>query len=434
MAPPHHQTNRNHRDYGNRSRSYTSRAQTGGSQNEDVAAAQRAVDEAMERQRQAQRAVDEAMKWQREVQREVDEAIKRQQEVQREVARRENRADSGAHSQRSLHPSLASNRNTSVARNGNQSSFRQASRPTGITKPQQPSSVGPSDLVPEAERRDFVDTRHMPGGVIVVSKSLSSGEQRRSYHFPPNRTGSMEGVTYDMDELKAAGEHVQRTTGCNRISFRVEARKNDAKSFIENEDVVMRVISSDRRTRGQVEALGEPSRATEISRQPGTECVNCRSKTHTLRHCLDTEGDGEMPGCVLCNKMTHAVDECRGFQRMSLKEQVELLVFERANMPRLKVSEDFPMWYELLEQGIASGAIDANGVMEGFPWSSPFCEDLTWEDRGDRVRDLQKHFDDSGFDTSKLPADPNTATLEQVRSYYPGQSQTSAAPGPSSSG
>ncbi|KAF5530051.1 hypothetical protein FMEXI_13792 [Fusarium mexicanum] len=413
MAPPHHQINRNHRDYWNRSRSYTSRSQTGGSLNEAVAAAKRAVDQAMERQRQAQHAFDEAMKWQREVQREVGEAIKRQQEVQREVARLENRADSGAHSQRRLHPSpyVASNRNTSVARNRNVPSFRQASRPTGITKPQQSSSLGldlPSDPVPQAERRDFVDTRHRPGGVTVVTKSLSSDEQRRSYHFPPNRNGSMEGVTYDMDELKAAGEHVQRTTGCNRISFRVEARKND-------------------------EALGEPSRATEISRQPGTECANCRTKTHTLRHCLDTEGLGEMPCCILCNRNNHLVDECRQFQDMSLKQQVELLVFERANMPRVKVSEDFPMWYELLEQGIASGDIDVNGPMKGFPWSGSFCSDLGWEGHGDTVRALQKQFDDSGFDTSKLPADPNTETLEQVRSYYPDQSQTSAAPGPSSS-
>ncbi|KAF5232488.1 hypothetical protein FANTH_12949 [Fusarium anthophilum] len=416
MAPPHHQNNRSQREYQNGSRSYTSRAQTGGSQNEDVAAAQRAVNQAMERQRQAQRAVDEAMEFQREVQREVGEAIKRQQEVQREVSCLKHRANSGAHSQRRFDRrlSVASNRNTSVVLNRNVSSFRRATRRTGITKPQQSSSVGlglPSDLVHEAERRDFVDTRHMPGGVIAVN--------------------NMEGVTYDMDELKAAGEHVQRTTGCDRISFRVEARKNDAKSFIENEDVVTRVISSNGRTEGQVEALGEPSRATEISRQPGTECVNCRSKTHTLRHCLDTEGDGEMPGCVLCNKMTHAVDECGRFQRMSLKEQVELLVFERANMPRLKVSKEFPAWYELLEQGIASRAVDANAVMEGFPWSSPFCGDLTWEDHGDKVRALQKQFDDSGFDTSKLPADPNTDTLEQFRSYYPGQSQTSAAPGPS---
>ncbi|KAF5580275.1 uncharacterized protein FSUBG_13428 [Fusarium subglutinans] len=136
MAPPHHRINHNHRDYRDRSRSYTSRAQTGGSQDEDVVAAQRAVDQAMEQQRQAQHAVDEAMKWQREVQREVDEAIKRQQEVQREVARLENRADSGAHSQRRLHPSpyVASKRKTSVARNRNVPSFRQASRPIGITK------------------------------------------------------------------------------------------------------------------------------------------------------------------------------------------------------------------------------------------------------------------------------------------------------------
>ncbi|KAF5575879.1 hypothetical protein FPCIR_12930 [Fusarium pseudocircinatum] len=427
MAPPHHQNNRNNRDYRNRSRSpsRTSRAQTGGSQNEDVTAAQQTVDQAMERQRQAQRGVAEAMKWQREVQREVDEALERQRqvrreavealerqrEVQREVYRLEHRANGQNRSHR--RPSVASNRNTS--------SSHRAERPTGITKPQQSSSAGQGvtmNLVHEAERRDFVTTRHGPGGVSVVNKSLSTGEQKRSYHFPPYLTGSMEGATHDMDELKAVGEHVQRVNGCDGVSFHVEPRIKDAKRFLDNADVVTRVTSSSGRTKGQVEALGEPSRVTEISRQPGSECAFCESKTHTLRHCLDASGHREISGCILCNKNNHFVDKCRQFRDMSLKQQVEPLVFERANMPRIKVSEDFPEWYELLEEGIASGDIDANAPMKGFPWSGSFCSDLGWEDHGDKVKALQQEFDESGFDMSILPVDPNAASLSAVRDYY----------------
>ncbi|PNP79525.1 hypothetical protein FNYG_07141 [Fusarium nygamai] len=412
MAPPHRQDNRNHRDDRNRSRSRTSRAQAGGSQNEDVAAAQRAVDQAMERQRQAQRGVDEAMKWQRQ--------------VQRELSRLEHRANSQRRSHRI--PSVASNRNTS---------FRQGRRPTGINKPQQSSSVGQDftmNLGSEAERRDFVNTHHGPGGMGAVNKPLS-GEQRRSYRFPPNRTGSMEGVTDDTDELKAVGEHVLKVNKGAYLSYHVEPRRHDAKSFMENEEVLVRVTSSNGRTKqGKVATLGEPSRFTEISRRPDIECVNCRLKTHTLRHCLDADSEDQIYGCILCNKENHFVDECHRFQSMSLKEQVELMVFERANMPRLAVSKQFPKWYDLLEQAISSGDIDANGPMKGFPWTGQFCLDLCYEKGGDTIRALQKEFDESGFDTSILRVDPNTDSLQQVRLYYADQPQASGAPGPSSSG
>ncbi|RBR13018.1 hypothetical protein FVER53590_06615 [Fusarium verticillioides] len=425
MAPPHHEDNRNHRADRDRSRSRsrTSRAQAGVSQNEDVAAAQRAVDQAMERQRQAQRGVDEAMKWQREVQHEVDEALERQRQVQREaVEALERRANSQRRSHRI--PSVASNRNTS---------FRQASRPAGITKPQQSSSAGRDftmNLGSEAERRDFVNTHHGPGGMGGANKPLG-GEQRPSYRFPLNRTGTMEGVAYDTGELKAVGDHVLKVNKGAHLSYLVEPRWNDAKRFMENEEVLVRATSSNGRTKLCKGATpGEPNRFTETSRQPDVKCVNCRLKTHTLRHCLDAENEPEIYGCILCNNENHTVDQCRQFKSMSLKEQVELLVFNRANMPRLAVSKQFPKWYDLLEQAISSGDIDANGSMKGFPWTGQFCLDLCHEEGGETIRALQKKFDESGFDMTILPVDPNTDSLQQVRLYYADQ----RAPGPSSSG
>ncbi|KAF5543366.1 hypothetical protein FNAPI_9688 [Fusarium napiforme] len=80
-------------------------------------------------------------------------------------------------------------------------------------------------------------------------------------------------------------------------------------------------------------------------------------------------------------------------------------------MPGLMVSKRFPKWYDLLEQAISSGDIDANGPMKGFPWSGSFCSDLGWEGCGDTIRALQKKFDESGFNMSILPVDPNTASL-----------------------
>ncbi|KAF5543367.1 hypothetical protein FNAPI_9689 [Fusarium napiforme] len=256
MAPPHRQDNRSHRDDRDRSRSRTSRAQAGGSQDEDVAAAQRAVDQALERQRQAQRGVDEAMKWQREVQREVDEALERQRQVQREaVEALERRANSQRRSHRI--PSVASNRNTY---------YRQGRRPTGITKPQQSSRVGQAftNLAPSAERRDSANTHHGPGGMGAVNNPLS-GEQRRSYRFPPNCGGSVEGVTQDPSEVEAVGDHLLNSMGYDSVSYRVEPRWNDTKRFMENEEVLVRVTSSDGRTKlGKGATRGEPSQNTEI--------------------------------------------------------------------------------------------------------------------------------------------------------------------------
>ncbi|KAF5572311.1 hypothetical protein FPANT_13203 [Fusarium pseudoanthophilum] len=399
MAPPHHQSDRNgsHRS--------TSGAQAESSQNEDVVAAQRAVDEAMERQRQAQLDVEKAMKRQREVQREVAEAMERQ----REVVRQQSRAASvtggqarggrrGSQSQTRSHrqPSIPSNRNTSAASNRNTSSFRRASRATGITNPQQSSSVWQG-----------VTTNHVPEA------------ERHSYHIPPNCGGSVEGFTKDPSELEAVGDHLLNSMGYDSVSYRVEPKWNDAKRFMENEEVLVRVTSSNGRTKpGKGATLGEPGRFTEISQEPVIRCVNCRLKTHTLRHCLDAENEPEIYGCILCNNDNHMVDQCGQFKSMSLKEQVDLLVFERANMPGLAVSKDFPKWYDLLEQAISSGDIDANGPMKGFPWTGQFCCNLCCEEGGDTIRALQKKFDESGFDMSILPVDPNTASLSAVQGCY----------------
>ncbi|KAF5969660.1 hypothetical protein FCOIX_10795 [Fusarium coicis] len=413
MAPPHIQDNRHHHDERDRSRSRSRTSRTRGSQNQDAAAAQRAVDEAMERQR--------------------------------EVARLQSRVASVAGDQcrfggggTRVHrpPSVPSHRIPSVASNRS-TSLRQGRRPTGINKPQQSSSMGQDftmNLGSEAERRDFVNTHHGPGGMDGVNKP-SIGEQRRSYRFPPNLTASMEGVTHDTAKLKAVGEHVLKVNKGAHLSYRVEPRRNDAKSFMENEEVLARVTSSNSRTiQGKVATPGEPSRFTEVSQEPGIRCVNCRLKTHTLRHCLDAENEPDIYGCILGNNENHVVDECNQFQSMSLKEQVELLVFERANMPPLAVSKGFPKWYDLLEQAISSVDIDASGPMKGFPWTGQFCLDLGNEEGGDTIRALQKEFDESGFNMSILLVDPNTDSLQQVRLYYADQPRASSAPGPSSSG
>ncbi|KLO81577.1 uncharacterized protein FFB20_14865 [Fusarium fujikuroi] len=437
MAPPHRQNNCNHRYDRNRSPHRTSWGQTGGPQNEDTRAAQRAVDEAierhrqaqrqvdeaMERQRQAQREVDGAMERQRQAQREVDEAMKRQRQgaVQREVARAQSltapptdgqtRGGSrGSQSQTRSHriPSVASNRNTSA--------LRQASRPTGITKPQQTPSVGlrvPMSAAPEAEGQDFVAGHHRTAHTGVVNQTLGTGGQHH-YHFPASTGfGGMYGVTSDTNYLKAVGDHVEKVNQCSGVSYRVEPSRNDAQSFMENEEKLVRVTTATGRT---ANALGEPSRI-ETSRQPSNECVYCKSKTHTLRHCLDAD-EGMIYGCVICNKDDHLVDECHQFRDMSLKQQVELLVFDRANMPRLAVSKGFPKWYDLLERAISSGDIDDKEPMKGFPWTGKFCTEICYEGNGGTIKALQEQFDESGFDTSILPVDSNRASLRAVRNCY----------------
>lgn len=269
------------------------------------------------------------------------------------------------------------------------------------------------NAVPEAEGQDFVASHHGTAHTGVVNQTLGTGGQHQ-YHFPASTGfGGMHGVTGDTNYLKAVGDHVEKVNKCSGVSYRVEPRINDAKSFMENEEKLVRVTTATGRT---ANALGEPS-GVETSRQPSSECVYCKSKTHTLRHCLDADED-MIYGCVICNKDDHLIDECHQFRDMSLKQQVELLVFDRANMPRLAVSKGFPRWYDLLERAISSGDIDDNEPMKGFPWTGKFCTEICYEGNGGTIKALQEQFDESGFDTSILPLDSNRASLRAVRNCY----------------
>jgi hypothetical protein len=79
----------------------------------------------------------------------------------------------------------------------------------------------------------------------------------------------MEGVTHDTDKLKAVGEHVLKVNKGAYLSYRVEPIWNDANRFMENEEVLVRVTSSNGRTKQGKVPPGEPSRFTEIPQQQG---------------------------------------------------------------------------------------------------------------------------------------------------------------------
>ncbi|KAM0241331.1 hypothetical protein ACHAPO_002138 [Fusarium lateritium] len=131
----------------------------------------------------------------------------------------------------------------------------------------------------------------------------------------------------------------------------------------------------------------------------GKSCGLCKSKGHTLEHCLLTE-NGFIKGCVLCNTTSHNVDRCAKFTGLSMDAKLNLLVNERAGLPPLSTVKS---WSNMMLAWLHDNESRGKEAPVGYPWSNLHASIVSGGVYGRLNYKLQSRFDRSGHDRSILP-------------------------------
>ncbi|KFA77399.1 hypothetical protein S40288_03095 [Stachybotrys chartarum IBT 40288] len=102
-------------------------------------------------------------------------------------------------------------------------------------------------------------------------------------------------------------------------------------------------------------------------------CPNCQKLGHALHQCVAAlPGDGGMiPGCTICNTMSHTVDSCLKFGTLSSEGKHRVIVASRAMMPPLRLSVG--TWHEKAYRMFHENPAVARA---GMPWSENFAQEI----------------------------------------------------------
>ncbi|CEI38630.1 hypothetical protein FVEN_g4815 [Fusarium venenatum] len=129
----------------------------------------------------------------------------------------------------------------------------------------------------------------------------------------------------------------------------------------------------------------------------GKSCGMCKSKSHTMEHCLL---NGSIAGCVLCDTTSHDIDECTKFTGLSMDEKLNLLINERAGLPPLRTSE---LWHQMLLAWLHDKESEGKEAPSMYPWTLDHASNVSRGVDGRHNYKLQSRFDRSGRDRSILP-------------------------------
>lgn len=134
---------------------------------------------------------------------------------------------------------------------------------------------------------------------------------------------------------------------------------------------------------------GRPAR----TENPG-RCPNCQNLGHDLSQCVVClPGDGGMiPGCTLCNTMSHTVDSCLNFGTLPSEDRYGILVGSRAMMPPLRLSVG--TWHEEAYKMFQENPAVAQA---GIPWSENFAEEISQTREGRLIISEYEEFLDKQF-------------------------------------
>ncbi|KAM0282986.1 hypothetical protein ACHAO9_009900 [Fusarium lateritium] len=98
-------------------------------------------------------------------------------------------------------------------------------------------------------------------------------------------------------------------------------------------------------------------------------CGNCRDRTHVVADCNKPQSDGLIHGCAICNAADHSTWGCQRLPRGDGKtlEQLNELVFKRANLPPLHGKYWYALMYPYMEA-------HPDTEVPGLPWTKEFSE------------------------------------------------------------
>ncbi|KAF4989645.1 hypothetical protein FDECE_14637 [Fusarium decemcellulare] len=157
-----------------------------------------------------------------------------------------------------------------------------------------------------------------------------------------------------------------------------------------------------------VETTGVAPAHQDQSSVPGNDarvCGNCKKPGHVVSRCWTIQASGYINGCAICNR-GHNTKKCKQFPK-DKSSQVDLLVFQRANLPPLANSHWFGLMLHHME-------CHPTTMVPGLPWSVEFCQELR-EDQA-RVDQLALNLSESGSADGR-ECDPDTKSWEAAKAY-----------------
>ncbi|RBR25204.1 uncharacterized protein FIESC28_02112 [Fusarium coffeatum] len=258
----------------------------------------------------------------------------------------------------------------------------------------------PLAMVPEGEIREYaigsgVNLRH------AVNTTFGGGHQDR--FMVPTATGGAIAQINSAEDAFEVVKRVKESSGADSMTIEVQPWKKGQLSFAKRKATNTKVIKSTGRS--EVKAL---ARGVELlSTKPGSSCIECNDD-HALRDCLFAP-KGYVYGCTLCNSKGHPVDSCNQFKDMSIKDQADLLVYERGNMPMLETSKDQPRWDWYLREYLKKTGKDAV-FPKALPWTMEFAKEVG--KRNDFL-ELQSRWD-KDKNPDDLPKDPAHGSPEEI--------------------
>ncbi|KAF7541999.1 hypothetical protein G7Z17_g11821 [Cylindrodendrum hubeiense] len=279
-------------------------------------------------------------------------------------------------------------------------------------------------VVPTLDTDVFVDKSGQVRAALPVNRRQGGGRQDELAAPFPNIEGAYEFTTRHLnsiahlagqvalnsDDGKVAGMiypvNNKTWASCRKKGMEIRTLQHSVETLSLNRNVARcpsRVLEVLEDRDEEIEEDVPPAGQSAGAQTDGPKCAKCGSSSHKLSWCLSCNEKGIMDGCPRCNTLEHEVKDCPVISKMQPREQVNELLYGRANMPPFNGK---PWWlqFSAFIEGMPNPALP-----RAFPWSSSFAKAMRKD-----VAKLQLALDRHS-DRNKLPVDPATKDWETAK-------------------
>ncbi|KAJ4113301.1 hypothetical protein NW768_011584 [Fusarium equiseti] len=289
----------------------------------------------------------------------------------------------------------------------------QPDRSSGLSRPASSEALEPIPHVPEGQVTEISDHH---GNTMTRADITSPGTRDPNNWVTHLPDGGLVGTSRNIEGIAQWLSRMADETSSTLITFTAHPVNQEKWEDVAKNAVQRRVRSTLGRDKdGKLEGIGENVGSLKPVKDEKNcpHCVNKAGLKHCLEYCISACSKGVVFGCVLCNTINHATDDCILFKGMNLTEKVDWLVNKRANKPPLKTKTP---WYVVLHQYCMSPEFDADKI-QGFPWSRPWTRHLYAEKNKTYLFSVQKRYDANR--KFPLKCDPCTETFAAIwRTYW----------------
>ncbi|KAF5644478.1 hypothetical protein F52700_2477 [Fusarium sp. NRRL 52700] len=244
----------------------------------------------------------------------------------------------------------------------------------------------------------------------IVNHTPTGGNSHAFAQQRPNnqRWGASPGYGMDLE-----AQDLMRRTGKSHVIWQMIAMDDEEFKAI-SEHAVEKTIEdhNGKNIHGKSALLlrhGVDPHPKQEAEEEEEKCKVCGNPDHTLRTCFSQTRQGETFGCPFCDTVDHSGMECDEIAKLSLTEQVKMLITDRGNMPAYHEGSKKQCWWKLLHKFCMSAEYDQE-LLTSLPWGKKHYTSL--RKQGEDIKQLQKQHDaNEGFIP---PADPSTETFVRV--------------------